>query len=52
MFAATAVLVAVIGALVFVMRMDEDPTRWRGMKATGRHRHADAAAAKAPDTGS
>ncbi len=49
--AATAVLVAVIGALVFVMRMDEDPTRWRGMKATGRHRRVDAGA-KAPDTGS
>ncbi len=51
MLAATAVLVAVIGALVFVMRMDEDPTRWRGIKSTGRHRQADSGG-KSPDTGS
>lgn len=37
------VLLAVIGAIVFVMRMDEDPNRWPGWRtsATGRTRRTE-----------
>ncbi|MFP5346614.1 MAG: hypothetical protein ACLGIA_06275 [Actinomycetes bacterium] len=45
------VLLAVVGAIVFVMRMDEDPNRWLSSRAsaTGRHRRTDEA--PAPETG-
>jgi hypothetical protein len=38
------VLLAVVGALVFVMRMDEDPNRWQGSRSrpADAHRRTDA----------